>query len=510
MFGRLHPAWLAFGGSAALLAGLLAALYWTGNADEDAAAGPPLFVYAAEALRLPLEAVARDYEAETGQPVHLQFGASQTLLTNLQVTQQGDLFVPADDSYLRLAREKNLIAEMIPLARMQGVVVVRPGYPRPVKTWADVIAPGTTICIGQPDSTAIGKLLRAHLESVGLWKELLAREPKSMTNVNEVGNAVRLGSVDVGFVWDVTARMHPGLIVVRLPELEGVTARVQAGVTHFTAQPDAARRFLRFLRAPDKGARHLKAQGFSAVEEGDPLSRRPELVLYAGAMMRPAVEPTVIEFERREGVRVTRVYNGCGILVSQMRAGERPDVYFACDPRFMADVQDLFGAASDVSANQLVLAVPRGNPRGLRELKDLGKEGLRVGVGHEQQCALGALTRETFIRTGVYAAVAKNVEVQSPTGDFLVNQLRTGSLDAVVAYRSNVAPFAGELEGIPVTGIDCAEPHQPIAVRRDTAHPELSRKLVAALRSPASRARFEALGFGWEAVEATPDERPAR
>ena len=36
-------------------------------------------------------------------------------------------------------------------------------------------------------------------------------------------------------------------------------------------------------------------------------------------------------------------------------------------------------------------------------------------------------------------AVMKNVKVQSPTGDLLVNQLLTGSLDAVVAYISNAA-----------------------------------------------------------------------
>ena len=34
-------------------------------------------------------------------------------------------------------------------------------------------------------------------------------------------------------------------------------------------------------------------------------------------MLRPAIEETVTEFEKREGVRVSRVYNGCGILATQ-------------------------------------------------------------------------------------------------------------------------------------------------------------------------------------------------
>ena len=49
----------------------------------------------------------------------------------------------------------------------------------------------------------------------------------------------------------------------------------------------------------------------------------------------------------------------------------------------------------------------------------------------------------------------KNVKVQSPTGDMLVNQLRTGSLDAVVAYVSNAVPAADQLEAIAID-IPCA------------------------------------------------------
>jgi len=93
----------------------------------------------------------------------------------------------------------------------------------------------------------------------------------------------------------------------------------------------------------------------------------------------------------------------------------------------MDDVQDLFEAPKVVSSNQLVIAVRKGNPLGIRTLADLGKPGLRIGVGHEQQCALGTITKETFVRVGLYAQIRKNVAVVSPTGDFLVNQLRSGA-----------------------------------------------------------------------------------
>ena len=73
--------------------------------EELTEGSEPLVVYCAEALRMPLEASARDYEQKFGQKVYLHFGPSQTILTNLLITKQGDLFLPADDSYIDLARK---------------------------------------------------------------------------------------------------------------------------------------------------------------------------------------------------------------------------------------------------------------------------------------------------------------------------------------------------------------------------------------------------------------------
>jgi molybdate transport system substrate-binding protein len=78
-------------------------------------------------------------------------------------------------------------------------------------------------------------------------------------------------------------------------------------------------------------------------------------------------------------------------------------------------------------------------------------------------------------------------------------QLRAGSLDAVVAYQSNVTPYAKEIDAVPVTGIKCAAPQQPIAVGKDSRHPHLARRLEAALQTSESQKRFQDLGFGWEA-----------
>jgi ABC-type molybdate transport system substrate-binding protein len=172
-------------------------------------------------------------------------------------------------------------------------------------------------------------------------------------------------------------------------------------------------------------------------------------------------------------------------------------MYFACDQSFMTEVTDLFLDAVAVSTNQLVILVHKGNVHGIKSLRDLGKPGLKIGVGHEKQCALGVLTQKTLEEGKLKDPVMKNVQVQLPTGDMLVNQLRVKALDAIIAYVSNATGFHNELEAIAID-IPCAVAVQPIAVGKHSKYPQLAGRLLATIRSQESRAQFLANGFQWQ------------
>lgn len=500
--GQFRLAWLAFLASVGLLAGLVLLLVLDPFQASSHRAKQPLVVYCAAGIKAPVIAAARDYEKEFGVAVQLQYGGSNTLLSNLEVAQRGDLYLPADDSYILLGRDKGLLAEVLPVARMKAVLAVKKGNPLDLKTLDDLARKQARLAQANPDAAAVGKLAREALQKHGKWtafeKLIVVQKP----TVNDVANDIVLGAVDAGVVWDATVNQYSALESIELPEFGACTARVSISVLACCEQPTEALHFARYLAACDRGLPHFQEQGFEPVD-GDAWADVPEVRLDAGAMLRPAIDKTITAFEEREGVKVTRVYNGCGILVAQMKAGQPPDAYFACDQSFMDQVHDLFLDSVAVSVNQLVILVHKGNPHGIRSLRDLGKKGIRVGVGHEKQCALGVLTQETLKVGKVQNEVMKNVKVQSPTGDLLVNQLRTGSLDAVVAYLSNAAEAGDELEAIPID-IPCSFATQPLAVGKDSTHKQLVGRLVDALRSQQSRERFEALRFRWSGAAKKP------
>jgi len=434
--------------------------------------------------------------ASSGQRADLSFGGSQTLLVNAQVSGRGDLYIPGDDGYLRLAREKGLLAETIPLARMGPVLAVRKGNPKGIRSLDDLAKPGVKLAMPNPEAAASGKLVKEAFEKAGRWAAVKERTTVLKPTVNEVANDLKLGSADAGFVWDATVRQYPELEAVTIPELAGITASISVGILKSSTRPAAALRFARYLASSDRGGPAFAKDGYEPAG-GDAWEERPTILLYSGAMLRPAIDRTIEEFERREGCEVTRVYNGCGILVAQMKAGARPDAYFACDSSFMTEVKDHFLAPRDVSLNQLVILVHKGNPFKIESLQDLGKPGVRVGIGHEKQCALGALTQETLAQTKLREKVMKNVVVQSPTGDLLVNQLRTKTLDAIVAYVSNAAGAGDVFDAIRVD-VPCAMATQPVAVGKESPRRQIAARLVDAFLAEPSKKKFESEGFRWK------------
>ena len=474
--------------SLAVFIALAVRLFRAPVAPEEA----PILVYCAAGLRIPVDAVQKAY----GGKVELQYAGSNTLLSNAEVSGKGDLFIAADDSYLKLARDKGLAVESLPIARQSPVLAVAKGNPKKIGTIADLLRAEVKVVQANPDAAAIGKLVRGKLEKTGQWAALKEKTLVFKPTVNEVANDLKLGTADAGFVWDATVKQYPELEQVDLPEVRGLTAEASVLVLRSSANPTSALRFARFLAAKDKGQAEFAKSGYVPVG-ADGWEEKPALLLFAGAMLKPAIEKTLIAFEKREGCDITRVYNGCGTLVAQMKAGARPDVYFACDSTFMADVKDRFPTPTDISLNQLVILVQKGNPKGIKSLKDFARPGLKLGIGHEKQCALGALTQETLRQTQLQKDVMANQPIQMPTGDLLVNQMRVGSLDAVVAYVSNAVSAADLLEAIAID-IPCALATQPVAVAGDSTRKQLASRLIEALKSPESRQRFQNEGFRWK------------
>ncbi len=473
-----------------------------------------LLVYCAAGIRLPVEAAAKQYEAEHGVQIRLEYDSSGGLEGKLKLDRdngkvRADIYIPADISFAERAAESGLTAEVVPLAQFQLVLGVDPKVETEIASIDDLLAGKLSYGICEPVAGA-GKLMKEVLEKRGIYEALAKKKKVSFTRVTEVANAVALTKgLDAGIIWDTTARQFK-LKTVMLPVFEKARSSIVGSVVAGSAKATDALRFIRYLAAPEKGRRIFEEHLFTVPDTpGDAWAVVPKLTVYCGGVNRNAVEATLREFESREGCEILEEFAGCGKLVAGIRAtasGEMrkgfPDAFMTCDTSYLEKVQELFEMPVDVSSTRVVLLVRKGNPKGLNGLEDLAKPGISLGTTDPRVSTLGDLSHRLLQDAGVLDVIRqqRSIAVTTPTAHELILQMEGhGKLDAALVYEANCTRLLDTFDLVPVEH-PLATAVQNFAVARKTRYPELSKRLMHRILSLSSRDRFEANGFTWKAA----------
>ncbi|TWU49207.1 molybdate ABC transporter substrate-binding protein [Rubripirellula reticaptiva] len=263
----------AMGGSILLWSlslGILIGTDRTHPAGSSTSGRRPLMLYCASSNRSVIEACCRQYRRQGGCEVIVQYGGSQTLMSSIEITNTGDLFLPADDSYLLQAVADGRVSDSFAIASMNIIAVVRRDNPKSIANLDDLSRLDVRLSQANPDTAAVGRLTRDQLTSIGRWEELDRATDTYHTSVTEVANDVVLGSADVGVIFDVMLNQYPDLQAVRIKQLDGQAAKVSIGVLSSSDQPDHAIEFAEFLLSTAGGQAIYREFGFHSAEESRP------------------------------------------------------------------------------------------------------------------------------------------------------------------------------------------------------------------------------------------------
>ena len=486
--------------SLVILALLVVALFWGADQRQPIGSSGPLRLYCAAGIQKPVKVIIDQYKDLYGIQIETEFQGSGALLSSIRANSgKGDLYLAADVSYMDDARNYGLIDEVAPIASQRPCIAVAAANTT-INSVHDLLNEGVKLSIADPKAAAISRVAKKMLSDVSvdgnpIFDALIEKQTVSRSTVNEVANDIKSNSVDAGIVRDATANQYDELKVVRVPEFEKSSKEISISVLSKSSQPTRALHFIRFLTSRDKGLKVFEEKGYEIVA-GDKWAETPELTLFSGGLMRTAIQVSIDEFEKREGVRVNLIPNGCGILVAQIRGGQHPDAYFACDTSFMTMVQDVFPTYESLSGTEMVLITPAKRQVDVTKLTDLTRSDLKIGLCDPSHSALGELTRILLTDLAIWEEVSQSVVNWQSTADHLVDAVVIGSLDAAVVYRANTTLQKDKLN---VYDLDYeqAQAVQPIGQANDSDYPLLTARLIRKLRSSHSRGRFEELGFQW-------------
>jgi molybdate transport system substrate-binding protein len=227
-----------------------------------------------------------------------------------------------------------------------------------------------------------------------------------------------------------------------------------------------------------------------------------ELVVFAAASLREAFAELGQRFEQSHaGTKVVFNLAGSQELRSQIENGAPADVFASADQKHMqALVDDKEAAEPKVFArNEPVLVVPKGNPAGIGELKDLPRA-KRIVIG-VPEVPIGAYTlRILDAASRRYGSDFRGkVEARVVSRELNVRQVLAkvtlGEADAAIVYRTDAASSKQNVEVIAIPADLNVQAEYLIAVLTRSKQPALAGEFVRLVLSPSGGEVLARFGF---------------
>jgi len=226
---------------------------------------------------------------------------------------------------------------------------------------------------------------------------------------------------------------------------------------------------------------------------GDELSG--SVTVFAAASLTGSFTDLAADFEAAHpGVSVDLNLAGSSDLATQIVEGAPADVFASADTKNMSTVVDAGladGDPVDFATNVLEIAVPPGDPAGVRDLADLADPDLKVVV-----CApavpCGAATVAVTEAAGVELTP---VSEESSVTDVL-GKVTSGEADAGLVYVTDIAAAGDAVEGVPFDESAEAVNTYPIVALTDSRESDAAQAFVDYVAGPDGRSVLSAAGFG--------------
>ncbi|NLX15259.1 MAG: extracellular solute-binding protein [Phycisphaerales bacterium] len=180
-------------------------------------------------------------------------------------------------------------------------------------------------------------------------------------------------------------------------------------------------------------------------------SAKKELIVLCGSSFVPPAEELIRRFKEETGVEVATTSAGSEDFLPLVKTGQKGDILITHDP-FLDEVQQA-GAlldSAEVGFVAPVLAVAKGNPKGVKSIEDLTMEGLRVALSNPQYSTCGEMVFDLLGKKGIKGAVLVNVGNRLTKGHGnLGTLLQTGAVDAAILWNGVAHNYLEHIEIVP-------------------------------------------------------------
>ena len=222
------------------------------------------------------------------------------------------------------------------------------------------------------------------------------------------------------------------------------------------------------------------------------------LYVHAGAGIRPPLDELGAAFQKQTGIRVDYNYKGSGCLLADICFSKKGDVYIPGETFYMdqARKKDLVSKDRVVAGMSTVIIVQPGNPKKVSGLRDLGRPGLRVGLGDPEAVAVGRAAAEALVKAGAFEQAKRNVVMSALNVVELGNAVKLKHLDAAVVWDATASLYQkDEVTTLEIPTSWRANSPIPVGVLEFSRHPQEAERFMHFLASSQAARVFQKHGY---------------
>ena len=244
---------------------ILTALLLSACGIESGENPSSLTVFCGSASKPAMEEIAAAFREETGITAQLIFGGSGTLLSQLELTGKGEIYLPGSPDYIIKGEKKGLLvagSDRI-VAYLVPAIITPAGNPAGIASLEDLTQPGVRVGIGNPETVCLGLYAVELLERSELLPGVFANVVTFGASCSKTANLASMGQVDAILGWRVFHHWNPSRMeyVPIAPERIPRISYIPISIPTCTKDIELSRRFIEFVLS-EKGLQVYRELGY--------------------------------------------------------------------------------------------------------------------------------------------------------------------------------------------------------------------------------------------------------
>ncbi|MDO8734671.1 MAG: molybdate ABC transporter substrate-binding protein [Elusimicrobiota bacterium] len=225
-----------------------------------------LLFFCGAAVAVPIREIIKNYEKETGVKVNVIYGGSGTLLSQMELTNRGDVYLCGSPDYIKIGEERGLLIDGTDkiISYLVPAIIVPKENPKNIQKLEDLSKKGVRIGMGNPATVCLGLYGVELLEYNNLLEKVLPNVAVFAKSCEDTATVCVLKKVDAIIGWDVFESWNPRDIMwikidkKKIPRL----AYIPIAIPVFVKDRKLAENFIDYVLASDKGGKIFKKWGY--------------------------------------------------------------------------------------------------------------------------------------------------------------------------------------------------------------------------------------------------------